>query len=535
MKEHIYIPENTNASLEIELKKRSKNFKAYQAESSLASQGNEKTYDQNSNTINESKNGENTLSEFEKINQSIRLILEVKKDEKQIYSKQFYTKTFISNIDLEHSISHSAAGSYNNAAQSETKENKKDAKTNQQANSVLLNIPFNLILKIDLSECPNELKGEYEDPEFEYFWFVRIFATENVAFMKDTSKEEAEAALKEGWEAKQPGRAERAKLSRKKYLLHVKKQRGELLSAEEENLLNELRNRVYITNLNPQAEQKKVNPEIAKKNANVNVANNASAVSQSNKTNKPNTNNNNNNNDPLADEKGFNQAQLLKQSFYARMNKTPTFPKPENHCSLYLKNFLSYVYRDRTIEFNNKAQKRYLDESKVEELSKTVDEKLLEYNLKRNKEELEFNEKKSKMAEETNQIHKKHFMQRRQFSSKLSEIFEAREKISSDNKAQNEREKILQEVLAGDYELEKCCQIYKEVCLGNGDYQKVKRLCVQVFQFISEKKEEVYKSEIKKFNVKDKAALLRCLEDFKINNWNVSEETVKKMNELVKN
>lgn len=543
MKEQIYIPDNTSASLEINLKKRSKKFKPMQAENHISIQGNEKPSNQNTEMIFEGENNENALSEFQKLNQSVRLILELKKDEKLIYSKQFFTKTFISNLDLEHSI---AQASYINPSQSDAaaaaKENQKDKKDpkaaqHQTANS--LNVPYNLILKLDLSECPNELKGEYENPEFEYYWFVRIFATENIAFMKDTSKEESEAALKEGWEAKQPGRAERAKLSRKKYLLHVKKQRGELLSAEEENLLSELRNRVYITNLNQQAEQRKVNSENAKKSANANSANNASAASNSNANqNKPgkNANNNSNNaNDPLADEKGFNQAQLLKQSFYARMNKTRTFPKPENHCSLYLKNFLSYVYRDRTIEFNNKTQKKYLDESKVEELSKTVDEKVLEYNTKRKKEELDFNEKKRQMVEETKQIQSKYHLQRRQFSSKLGEIFEAREKISRDHKAQQEREKLLQEVLAGEIDLERSSQIYKEVCLNSSEYQKFKGLCVQVFNFISEKKEEIFKNEIKRFNAKDKAALLKCLEDYKSNNWNISEETVKKMNDLLKN
>ena len=549
MKEQIYISENTHTSFEIELKKRSKNFKQYQTENPLSIPSNEKTVsNSNTKTIFESIDGENTLSEFQKINQSIRLILEIKNHEKQIYYKQFFTKTFISNIDLQHSIPQL---SLNNPALSDTKEkekeNKKDLKSlninnNNNINQNSSNVPFNLILKLDLSECPSELKGEYEDPEFEYFWFVRIFATENIAFMKDSSKEEAEAALKEGWETKQPGRAERAKLARKKYLLHVKKQRGELLSAEEENLLSELRNRVYITNLNqqPPHEQKKVIADSVKKTANINATNNASAASNSNKANinnkaDANVNSNNNANDPLAEEKGFNQAQLLKQSFYARMNKTRVFPKPENHCSLYLKNFLSYVYRNRTIEYNNKTQKKYLDESKVEELSRTIDEKVLEFSNKRKKQELDFDEKKRKMGDETTQIHKKHFMQRSEFSSKLGEIFEAREKISCDYKKQNEKEKILQNVLAGEYDLEKSCQIYKEVCGKGKDYLKFEGLCVQVLRFISDKKEEIYKSEIKKFNGKDKAPLLKCLEDYKSGNWNVAEDTIRKLNELAKN
>jgi len=523
MKEQIYIPEYTNASFEIELKKRSKNYKPVSLES------NSGNYNPDMKTIYESVNEESsTITEFQKIKQSIRLILELKKEDKQIFQKQFFSKIFISNIDFDYTVNNNQINVPN-----EKEKDKKDTKDKANlASTIITNVPYNLILKLDLSECPNELKSEIEDPEFEYFWFIRIFSTENISFMKDTSKEEAESQLKEGWEAKQPGRAERAKLSRKKYLLHVKKQRGELLSPEEENLLNELKNRVYITNLNNSAtDSQKKAPDNAKKTTNVNAANNNSANSNSNK----NAKQSNIITDPLADEKAYNQAQLLKQSFYARMNKTRIFPKPENHCSLYLKNFLSYVYRDRTIESKNKMIKSYLNDDKLEELSKTLDEKLLEYNNKRKKEELDFNEKKRKLIEETNQVNKKHYMQRRQYSTKLNDILSAREKISNDYQIHSEKEKSLQDIINGDYDLEKCVQIYKDICINTNDYQKFKNLCVQVFTYISEKKDEIYKNEIKKFNIKDKGPLIKCFEDYKQNNWNISEETVKKLNELGKN
>lgn len=514
MKEQIYIPENTSASFEIELRKRSRNFNP-----NINSNDNNASLD--SDGILDNVNYAKSITEFQTLPQSVRLILELKKEDKLIVEKQFYSRIFISHLDLDHSLT---TPSNINLYQVGNDKEKKDPK------SYSVNTPYNLVLKFDLSECPQELKGEYEDPNNEYFWFVRIFPTENIAFMKDTSKEETEGQLKESWEARQPGRAEKAKMSRKKYLLYVKKHRGETLSPEEESLLNEFTNRVYITNLHSDSGIPKKGAD-GKNPTNIVAANNTSANSN---IRKESFIKKDNKEDPLSDEKAYNQAQYLKQSFYARMNKTRTFPKPENHCSLYLKNFLSYVYRERTVEYNNKMKKYYLDQGKIHELYKILDEKVSEYNNKRNKDEIDFIEKKKKIVEEKNQVNKKHLIQRRQYSSKISEIFSVREKISNDHKVQGEKENSLQEVLNGDYDLEKCVQIYKEICLNTTDYQNFKKLCVQVFSYISEKKDEYYKNEIRKFNPKDKSSILKCLEDYKSYNWIIPEDTIKKLNEFAK-
>lgn len=48
---------------------------------------------------------------------------------------------------------------------------------------------------------------------------MRVWASDTVAVVRDTEKEEKEAALKKSWEDAEPGRSEKAKKSRQVFLL----------------------------------------------------------------------------------------------------------------------------------------------------------------------------------------------------------------------------------------------------------------------------------------------------------------------------
>ena len=54
-------------------------------------------------------------------------------------------------------------------------------------------------------------------------WFLKVFSTETMVFVKDTEKEDKEKEVKKNWEDKEPGRSEKAKKSRKKYQIYLKK------------------------------------------------------------------------------------------------------------------------------------------------------------------------------------------------------------------------------------------------------------------------------------------------------------------------
>ena len=71
-----------------------------------------------------------------------------------------------------------------------------------------------------------------------------MYSSETLALIKDTDKEDREKALKAQWEADEPGRADKAKLSRQKFMLKKKVKAEEQLTEEELEILNEKRERV---------------------------------------------------------------------------------------------------------------------------------------------------------------------------------------------------------------------------------------------------------------------------------------------------
>jgi hypothetical protein len=57
-------------------------------------------------------------------------------------------------------------------------------------------------------------------------WFIKVTSTDTIAVIKDTQKEDKEKAIKKSWEDKEPGRIEKAKKARKKYVALQKKLEG---------------------------------------------------------------------------------------------------------------------------------------------------------------------------------------------------------------------------------------------------------------------------------------------------------------------
>lgn len=57
-------------------------------------------------------------------------------------------------------------------------------------------------------------------------------AQDSLAFVRDTRQEDKEKTTRKSWEDAEPGRAERAKKTRRKFLIEMKKERGEALTEE---------------------------------------------------------------------------------------------------------------------------------------------------------------------------------------------------------------------------------------------------------------------------------------------------------------
>lgn len=94
----------------------------------------------------------------------------------------------------------------------------------------------------DLHEWP---EGKAHGPSCsDITWHLKLYSSETLAIIKDTDKEDREKALKASWETAEPGRQEKAKKSRLKFLYQQMLARGESLTEEQLALAKEPRERI---------------------------------------------------------------------------------------------------------------------------------------------------------------------------------------------------------------------------------------------------------------------------------------------------
>ena len=125
----------------------------------------------------------------------------------------------------------------------------------------------------------------------------------------------------ESWEISEPGRKIKAEKSRKKYLVNIKYNNGEVLSKDEEELIND---KINIKR-----------NEVIESNSNMLVTNIPPRL---------NTNSNNN----LDDKKDLiNMSYSKKDIFYKKL------PKIKNYRSLFMKNFYIYSNQNRVVKKNS--------------------------------------------------------------------------------------------------------------------------------------------------------------------------------------
>jgi hypothetical protein len=126
------------------------------------------------------------------VSNKLRLFVEIYNDKNEIiYKGDFYNSTTILNLILE-------------STSKEEKQNK--------------NILFNNLYPYFII-CYFDSETNFQDNSLEHLaWSIRVFASNNIFFIKNTIQEEREHELKASWEKREPGRAQRAIQSRAKYL-----------------------------------------------------------------------------------------------------------------------------------------------------------------------------------------------------------------------------------------------------------------------------------------------------------------------------
>lgn len=79
-------------------------------------------------------------------------------------------------------------------------------------------IPYRIECFLDSSETGGNFILDINNGKYFFDWKICVFSTETIGFVKDTTKEDREKALIESWEHKQPGRSEKANMTRNKFL-----------------------------------------------------------------------------------------------------------------------------------------------------------------------------------------------------------------------------------------------------------------------------------------------------------------------------
>ena len=397
------------------------------------------------------------------------------------------------------------------------------------------NLPYRLICTIDTSEAPSQ----YSNPSFmkDMGWSIRVFSTDTLGFCQDTSKEDKEKEIISSWEEKEPGRAELAKKSRRRFLLQQKLANGNQLTEEETNFLSEVRVRKKFNKDNEEEKEDDKN----KKNKKVEkVDKNKKKGKEQEKTE--------------AEKESENFGNLNLQINYDKKTSNA-----QHHSSLFIKNFLSYAYDNRMLTYNSNyeqeekelnneiitTEKEEKINAKFEESEKQNIEKMNQDSKKR--EEFKVNNKK--MFDKMMNHRKKEVEECKSFyETRTSLALNIQNKIIVEKKCKNvlnsllNNEHVIQEdpknkkkgANAPGIDLEEAINAYKEAIQIGLKSDVVEKL----FNEISVKKEENYKNEINKpvdaksKNKDLKGIATKILNEINNSKWKISKEFIEELNKI---
>ena len=476
---------------------------------------------------NKQKNKPTEEIRREPLNELIRLKLELfNKENELILSEDFYNEITLHNLSFEGNI----------VQENPANKNKKPDKKNTIDLSTPIppsNLPYSLICTIDTSEAPRQ----YMEPDFlkNIGWSIRVFSTDTLGFCQDTSKEDKEKEIIASWEEKEPGRAELAKKSRRRFLLEKKLENGKQLNEEEKSFLKEERIRKTFNKEN----EEEIDDKNKGKKKNEKIDKSKKKGKEPEKTE--------------IDKDKENFANLNLQINYNKKTSNVI-----NHSSLYIKNFLSYAYDNRMLTFNNnyeQEEKELNNEILTTEKEEKINAEYLEsekqntekMNLETKKRE-EFKKNNRKMLDKMMNQRKKEVEECKSFyQTRTSLAMNIQNKISVEKKCSH----ILESLLQNDHneedtknkkkkpgegcpDLEEAIHVYNEAINIGLKSNVVEKL----FDEISVKKEEAYKSELNKLNDpknknKDlKGFANKILDEIQNHKWKISKAFIEELNKM---
>ena len=357
-------------------------------------------------------------------------------------------------------------------------------------------------------------------------WKIKIYPSDNLCFLADSSKEENEQLMKNGWEEQEPGRANLAKMSRKRYILEkIRKEGGELNDEDIEILNNK---RIRKTTKEKEEEQN---------NANMNA---------NTKGPKKKMGGTNNNKIQINSKKEENKKEEIipnNNKFNLTLNTNKLLPKSSDinikHKSIFIKNYLKYAYNKRALRLST-VEDQYLKIINNEEVSSEKTKKIFESVQsfdKIFKTEMSNTFYKSQQPKEEmfSTFYKNDITTRSTEFDGIKELIKARDNLKTKFKerinAENSVKDVLKNFLLNGYDYNYMLQVYKDTIgiLGKDYADEIKLL-----KLLSGKKEEEIKNQMKKFTAKDKNNITKLIEEIEFNQLIISEEIMNKLREFIK-
>ena len=224
------------------------------------------------------------------------------------------------------------------------------------------------------------------------------------------------------------------------------------------------------------------------------------------------------------------------------LNIKKALPLPIDHCSKYVKNYLKYTYKKRTKKINN-IKDQYLKEINNEDIQKAKNknfEEIFEKFNKTSRNEMTrtfYNNQTSdsnKKEDILNLFYRNDFNNRTTETNKLKDFLKNRDTLKIQFKNKIKAENIVKDILKNhnvyNYDFNYMLQSYKDTIKILGEkYPDEEKL----YKIICNKKEEELNNLIKKFTNRDKNNVIKALEEVENNKLKISEDTIKKLKELI--
>jgi hypothetical protein len=486
-KELIFSPEKIYCSLSIELVN-----------------SNHKTIEEENKVIQEENSSENEEI-INKLNDKIKLVLDLYhlSDEndsnvpyvnkkytynlrgKKLYKISGFNKLIIPNLIIQ-------GGAID-------QENKKESPEDIQ--QISKNFPYLVICHI---ESGFDVKNSIANDKLS--WTIKVFSSDKISFVKELSKENKEKSLKNDWEENEPGRAEKAMVSRKKFCIEKTKKEGGKLTMEQLEFLNAKNEKKDITS------NKRVSLSKKRKSKLSIVALNK-------------------------------KEEIKKEDKKDKLLTKKALPKSNEHYSKYIKNYLDYAYKKRTRKINTNILDQYLktinNNEILEAKNKKIEKTMKDFNeiIKTEMTNTFYKNKgvdSSKRDEILSTFYKSDIDNRLLESNKLNELINSRDKLKTQFKQRLDAKNTLNDIIKNyntfSYDFNYMLESYKNTSKILGEnYPDEEKL----YKILCNYKEEEIKKLINKFTNRDKNNAIKILEEVENNNLKINEDVIKKLKELI--